>query len=103
MCTNTKHRDHKNLRLLEDFLIYSTEQESLLKKRGPDLETLKTYIIEQGLVEDASKMEEAEILSLIQEHETEIEKKQTNGTLTPDQWRMKKIRHFGLRLVVNIH
>ena len=75
VCTNTKHRDHKNLRLLEDFLIYSTEQESLLKKRGPDLETLKTYIIEQGLVEDASKMEKAEILTLIQEHETEIEKK----------------------------
>ena len=83
VCTNTKHRDHKNLRLLEDFLIYSTEQESLLKKRGPDLETLKTYIIEQGLVEDASKMEKAEILTLIQEHETEIEKKTNKWHFDP--------------------
>lgn len=34
-----------------------------------NLGTLKTYIIEQGWVEDASKMKKAQILSLIQEHQ----------------------------------
>ena len=34
-----------------------------------NLGALKTYIIEQGWVEDASKMKKAQILSLIQEHQ----------------------------------
>lgn len=34
-----------------------------------NLGTLKTYIIEQGWVEDASKMKKAQILTLIQEHQ----------------------------------
>jgi len=48
-----------------------TIDENALKKTDfnkMNLGSLKTYILEQGWVEDASKMKKAQILSLIQEH-----------------------------------
>ena len=48
-----------------------TIDENALKKTDfnkMNLVSLKTYILEQGWVEDASKMKKAQILSLIQEH-----------------------------------
>jgi hypothetical protein len=48
-----------------------TIDENALKKTDFNkmtLGSLKTYILEQGWVEDASKMKKAQILSLIQEH-----------------------------------
>ena len=57
----------------------------------------ENYIIEQGLVEDVPKWK-GYYFNPRNGDESETNK----WHLTPDQWRMK-IRHFGLRLVVNIH
>ena len=71
--------------ILENIQTNTQEPESLDSKEPEEVElvekiekpdfskmnlgALKTYIIEQGWVEDASKMKKAQILSLIQEHQ----------------------------------
>lgn len=65
--------------ILENIQTNTQEPESLDSEEPEEIEkpdfskmnlgALKTYIIEQGWVEDASKMKKAQILSLIQEHQ----------------------------------
>ena len=65
--TNTQERESLDTSNSQEVdIVGETEPQDFSKM---NLGALKTYIIQQGWVDDASKMKKAQILSLIQEHQ----------------------------------